>query len=584
MKTLKNWGLKVAVLAALVPVGALPAAANAALQYTPPQAMVLTCNGTAPNVLGKTSVLATFACANGQAPQAVGITSGMGGLLGLASGAAALVASEAVPSMALPAMGGGSGAGSNGSGSGAQSHGNGSSAGKGNGSNGSGNGNGNGSSANGSNGNAGPSASSGGGGGGWLGHLIHSVGQAAQQIGTAVVTRVASGTGGQATIPLFGGSGGQGTVAGGNNTGSLAGGSPLQGAPLTGGQPSATGINAGPVSVVYPNGVKVTTVYQRNGANALPWLQQNDPQGQYPVRLLQDVRAARGGGSNTAGYHMVSGTVAFCESTRSDGGGEEAMSCRVRSDGSLYVRVAGGISTSHEVPDGYGKLGPEVIDSTGFTVPRGSYQQAFTNLGGNDPRFYRSESTRSFEVTQGFLFPTKYLKAIPHMVARIATSSSCPAGVVVHARNGVPIVYQQETSGNMPFGWIPLGSGKNIYADVQAGQNAQAGRQQSRVEACAEVADVPSTSADLPVSSVLLGVRDAVEVDRAGEWLTDPAYLYLAASGTSPSGTPAYPLTYTGMPRQYAPWADLTAAQAVQDLHTRGFGNVSVLAGRYEPD
>ena len=279
---MKN-AMKIAVLAALVPVATLPAAANAALQYTPPQAMVLTCNGTAPNVLGKTSALATFACANGQAPQAVGVTSGLGDMLGLASGAASLVASEAVPHLALPAMGGGSGAGSNGSGSGA-GNGNGSSAGKGNvsngsgngngssgngsganagsngsgsggsgsnagngsgssgsganagsngsgsgangsgsGASGSGNGNGNGSSSNGSGANAGgngsaPSSGSGG-GGGWLGHLIHSVGQAAQQIGTAVVTGVASGS--QATIPLFGGSGGQGTVAGGNNTGNM---------------------------------------------------------------------------------------------------------------------------------------------------------------------------------------------------------------------------------------------------------------------------------------------------------------------------------------------------------------------------
>lgn len=223
--------LKVAVIAAC----AVPLAANAALVYTPPQAMVLTCDGSAPNVLSKTSALATFACANGQAPQAVGITSGMGGMLGLASGAAALVASEAVPSMALPAMGGGAGTGSsgdgskgNGSGSSAGNNGsgangrgngsgssgsgsnasgsgsgtgvgNGSNAHSGSGSNGSGssgssgsgvNGSGSGSNSDGSgaNGNGSGKGSGSDGGGGWLGHLIHSVGQAAQQIGTAVVT------------------------------------------------------------------------------------------------------------------------------------------------------------------------------------------------------------------------------------------------------------------------------------------------------------------------------------------------------------------------------------------------------------
>ena len=61
-------------------------------------------------------------------------------------------------------------------------------------------------------------ATNAGSGGGFFGHLLHSVGQAVQQIGTAVVT------GGQATIPLFSGGQGQGAVAGGNNTGGLAGG------------------------------------------------------------------------------------------------------------------------------------------------------------------------------------------------------------------------------------------------------------------------------------------------------------------------------------------------------------------------
>lgn len=160
--------LKLAALqAAVLATCAAPLAANAALQYTPPQAMVLTCNGSAPNVLNKTSALATFACANGQVPQAVGVTSGLGDLLGLASGAAVLAASEAVPQLALPssapasggpASGNGSNGSGNGSGNGAGS-GSGSGNGSGNGSN-SGSGNGSGSKA-GSGSNAGNGSASG---------------------------------------------------------------------------------------------------------------------------------------------------------------------------------------------------------------------------------------------------------------------------------------------------------------------------------------------------------------------------------------------------------------------------------------
>ena len=231
MNTMKN-GLRLAVVAALV----LPVAAQAALQYTPPQAMVLTCNGSAPNVLNKTSALATFACANGQVPQAVGVTSGLGDLLGLASGASILAASEAVPQLALPssapasgspaggspASGHGSNASGNGNGSNAGSNASGNDTGKGSGSNASGNGSNSGS----SNGSSGPNSGSGGGsgsgsgsgsGGGFLGHLLNSVGSVVQRIGHAVVT------GGTVNIPLMGGASthAQGTIAenGGNNTG-----------------------------------------------------------------------------------------------------------------------------------------------------------------------------------------------------------------------------------------------------------------------------------------------------------------------------------------------------------------------------
>lgn len=601
MKNAMKWGctLQGAVLAALV----VPVGANAALQYTPPQAMVLTCNGTAPNVLGKTSVLATFACANGQAPQAVGVTSGLGNMLGLASGAAALVASEAVPHLALPAMGGRSGAGSNGSGSGANGSDNGTSGsgangsggtgsnsgsggGSGNGSNGSGsgaNGSGNGTSgsdANGSgNGSAGSTAASGApvasSGGGWLGHLVHNIGQAAQQVGQQLVGNAFGGSG-SASPPA-----GVVPVSGNGSAVAPAGVLPALG------QSSMASLEDGPVVQVYPDGTKVTLIYQRpggDGNNALAWLKQNDPQGRYPVRIVQAVHAARGGGLDSSGYRTVGGTVAFCESTHSDGGGEEAMTCRVRSNGDLYVRVAGGLS-SHEVPDGYGKLGPEYINPTSFTVPLGAFQQAYTNLGGTDTHFYRSESTGSFRATQGFMFSTADLKSIPHMAARIGARSSCPAGVVVHTREGVPVVFQQETSGDMPFGWLPLGSGKNIYATLRSGFAAQKARQQSRIEACEEVADVPAASADLPSSPVLVGVKDTVEVRIGKGWITAPEHMYSTAGGNaSPRGVPAYPLNYVGMPRQYAPWADAIAGQTVNALHAQGFGNVSIVAGQYAPD
>jgi hypothetical protein len=480
---MKNGLLKIAVLTALVvPVATLPVAANAALQYTPPQAMVLTCNGTAPNVLGKTSALATFACANGQAPQAVGITSGMGGLLGLASGAAVLAASEAVPSLALPAMGGGSGANGsgNGSGSGAQSHGNGSSAGKGNGSNGSGNGNGNGSSGNGSGANAGSNGSgsggsgsnagngsgssgsganaggngsgngsarlganagsngsasngSGSGGGGWLGHLIHSVGQAAQQIGTAVVTGVASGTGSQATIPLFGGSGGQGTVAVGNN---LAGGNMgTSGGDLFGGNGGRYSV---PALTHYPAaGGTLSLLFDgthgQSGQSSLWWLIKREIAhgGKLPYRYAVSMNRPT----------ILSGNVvktgpgdAFCEGASGSAADTfapiqfEALTCRVEQGGQLAV-----FSSNNAVQ---------------FTVPRGAFSRAYTNLSGNNPSYFMQYTTGELRRTAGYVFPTQYLRASASFAKEahwVRVFSSCVAGPVVHYRDGIPMIYQMPT-------------------------------------------------------------------------------------------------------------------------------------------
>ncbi|MHB1642636.1 MAG: hypothetical protein ACYCS8_08240 [Acidithiobacillus sp.] len=579
MKTMKN-GLKLAVVAAL----AIPVAAQAALQYTPPQAMVLTCNGSAPNVLNKTSALATFACANGQVPQAVGVTSGLGDLLGLASGASILAASEAVPHMALPG-------GASAPASGSPASGNGTNAGKGsNSSNASDTGNGSGKGSNSGNGlnssnasgkgsNSGSSAGSGSGsgssngsssgGGGFLGHLLNSVGQAVQQVGQQLVG-----------LPV---------TTGQPANGSVPPGIAQAGQPSGGGLSTSSGqTTPGTITINTFDGALLHTAYAADsadptgGPNALAWLQKNDPDGRYPVRIVQDVRAASGGGNS--GYRTVSGTYAFCGSDHTLDSGFEPLMCRVRANGDLYVRVAGGISTHHEVPDGYGKLGPELINPTSFTVPRGDYSRAYTNLNGSHPHFYRNEATSSFQNTRGFEFSTSFLRSVPHIAAVIGGHGTCPAGVVVHTRNGVPILFQQETSGNMPFGWVPLGSGKTIYNQLSSGLKAQSARQQSRVEACEEVADVPSARASLPTTPVLLGVRDNLEVNRGGVWVTDPAAMHVVASGTLSNGvTLPYHLTYPGLPRRYAPWADLVADQAVMDLHTNGFGTVTIRAGRYIP-
>ncbi len=131
---------KLAVLMALT----IPVGAEAALTYTPPQAIVVTCNGQAPKVLKKNTDLAQFSCTNGAKPQAVGITNGLGGLLGLASGAALFAGSEALPGVSLPGASGPVNSPvrtNNGSGNSGNNGSNGSNNGSGNASNGSGNGN-----------------------------------------------------------------------------------------------------------------------------------------------------------------------------------------------------------------------------------------------------------------------------------------------------------------------------------------------------------------------------------------------------------------------------------------------------------
>ncbi len=154
--------LKMTILSAC----ALPVVAQASL----PQALVLTCGGAAPRVLHKTKDMASFACANGNTPQAVGVVSGMGGLVGLASGAGVVVESEAVSHFSLPGTGF-SGPVDGGGSSVSGSH--------------NGLGEPNGSNANGSGENSGGQSGGGassGNGGGFLGDLFHAVGKVAQNM------------------------------------------------------------------------------------------------------------------------------------------------------------------------------------------------------------------------------------------------------------------------------------------------------------------------------------------------------------------------------------------------------------------
>lgn len=458
MNTMKN-GLRLAVVAAL----ALPIAAQAALQYTPPQAMVLTCNGSAPNVLNKTSALATFACANGQVPQAVGVTSGLAGMLGLASGASILAASEAVPQLALPSSapasgspasgnsngsgaangsGNGSGNGANGSGGGSGANGagngaNGSSSGSGgngsgSGGNGSGAGNGsNSSNASGKGSNSGSSAGSGSGsglsngsssgGGGFLGHLLHSVGQAVQQVGQAVMT------GGEASIPLMGG----GNASSGLTP--IAEGGPIRSNQLFGGSPDGT-YNFQATAHYPAGGGSVTLLFgEHPNSNSLWWLisRERTQGGKLPFRYAVSLNPPK----------MLSGAVvrtgqgeAFCEAQSGSSGDFEApiqfeaLTCRPEQDGQLAV-----FSPNNAVQ---------------FTVPDGQYSYAYTNLYGNNPNYFMQKTTNELRRTAGYVFPVQDLRAnasFAHLAKWTQEYGSCVAGVVVHHRGNVPMIYQAET-------------------------------------------------------------------------------------------------------------------------------------------
>lgn len=334
MKNMMKW----AVLAAMV----VPLSANAALTYTPPQALVMTCNGQAPTVTTKTSALATFACANGATPQAVGVTSGLGDLLGLASGAAALVGSESVPALSLPGARptGGSGSnansgakGSNGNGSGTNGNGSGSNTGSNTGSNGNSNANGSGSNtgsnANGSGtgssanstGSAAAAAASGAksassGGGGWLGHLVHNIGQAAGRIGHAMLT------GGSVTIPLIE-SGNATTTTGGGSSSSAPSSNPFEvlnqigkpaasspASPMTGAAPGTIELTAQPQPLTFTGGapayrglVQWLSGYQSK--LSIGWGNVNEvvhPGTVTPERLPA-------GGSSFYGFNRVAGTI-----------------------------------------------------------------------------------------------------------------------------------------------------------------------------------------------------------------------------------------------------------------------------------
>ncbi len=423
MNTMKN-GLRLAVVAALV----LPVAAQAALQYTPPQAMVLTCNGSAPNVLNKTSALATFACANGQVPQAVGVTSGLGDLLGLASGASILAASEAVPQLALPSSAPASGSPASGRGSNAgngsnssnasdtsNGSGKGSNAGKGsNSSNASGKGSNSGSGSGSSNGSSS-------GGGGFLGHLLNSVGSAVQQIGHAVMT------GGEASIPLMGG----GNASSGLTP--IAEGGPIGSNRLFGGSPSGT-YNFQATAHYPAGGGSVTLLFgEHPNSNSLWWLisRERTQGGKLPFRYAVSLNPPK----------MLSGAVvrtgqgeAFCEAQSGSSGDFEApiqfeaLTCRPEQDGQLAV-----FSPNNAVQ---------------FTVPNGQYSYAYTNLWGNNPNYFMQKTTNELRRTAGYVFPVQDLRAnasFTHLAKWTQEYGSCVAGVIVHHRGNVPMIYQAET-------------------------------------------------------------------------------------------------------------------------------------------
>ncbi|MBU2832999.1 hypothetical protein [Acidithiobacillus ferriphilus] len=431
----QRFGLKLAVVAAL----ALPMAAQAALQYTPPQAMVLTCGGSAPNVLNKTSALATFACANGAVPQAVGITSGLGNMLGLASGASLLVGSEAVPHLALPAASGsgGSGSGGNGTGNGSGSGNTGSNTGS-NGSGSGGNGSGNGSGSGNTGSNTGPSgsasgssANASGNGGGFWGHLVHSVGRVAQQIGNTVLT------GGQATVPLFGG-----TTTGNSGAGAGAGAASMGGGvPASGGSGLFGGGSGGyHVQIIshYPAAGGTLSLlfagtHNHSNQNSLWWLVHREMGygGKLPYRYVVSMNRPM----LLAGKVVKTGPgYAFCAGAsggNSDNlglGQFEALKCRVEQNGQLAV-----FSSNNAVQ---------------FTVPSGKFSYAYTNLSGSNPNYFMQYTTGELRRTAGYVFPAQYLRAnasFAKLASWVRVFSSCVAGPVVHYRGNVPMIFQMPT-------------------------------------------------------------------------------------------------------------------------------------------
>lgn len=360
---------KLAVLMALT----IPVGAEAALTYTPPQAIVVTCNGQAPKVLKKNTDLAQFSCTNGAKPQAVGITNGLGGLLGLASGAALFAGSEALPGVSLPGASGpvnspvrtnngsgnsgnngsngsnnGSGNASNGSGNGNNGSGNGSGSGTGNGSssgsgsnsgagsNTQGSGTGSGSSANGSDSGSGNGSGNGSGsgsgngsqlahtgeqaaqsGGGWLGNIVGNLGHALGQIGHAVAT------GGTVTVPLFGGQSGQSETQGSNQNGN--GSSPFSrlnpAAPssssqtlnfMTGSKTGTVGIHTQPQMLTFTGGDQAyrgLVQWVAGYENELDTAQVHLDEVVHPGTITHE--RLDDGGNNYTAYEKMTGTVDF---------------------------------------------------------------------------------------------------------------------------------------------------------------------------------------------------------------------------------------------------------------------------------
>lgn len=542
---------KLAVLMAL----AIPVGAEAALTYTPPQAIVVTCNGQAPQVLKKNTDLAQFSCTNGAKPQAVGITHGLGDLLGLASGAALFAGSEALPGVSLPGASGpvnspvrtnngsgngsnnGSNSGNNGSGShsgngsnGSNSGNNGSNSGNSSGNNGSGSGSGNGSSSgsgsNGSNtgnssGNSGSGSNSGSsaspasssGSGGWLGNIVGNIGHALGQIGHAVAT------GGSVSIPLTGNSGNTGGLSAGGSSSEPFGGQNWQ-------------YNY-EVTNHYPVGQDNLDMYfgptgEPSSDSDLWWLLKQE--------IHHELRTGSGlpfryTNVSLSTPKVVSGDLlnvgqgmAFCENV--NGGAADtfapiqfqALTCRVRQNGQLSVA-----SNNRGVE---------------FTVPQGQYGYAYTNDNGNNPKYYLQLSTQAAKNTSGYVFPTQYLQAnasFAEMAKWVDTYSSCVAGPIVHERDGVPMIWQMNTYVAQPY------SAPTVH--ISAVQNNTQPAPKYRPSTPAEIAAAnpacfgymgyskSSLRSQGVVKEYLAEGSASLEIRKNGVWLTAPTPIKLSLYG-----------------------------------------------------